>query len=97
MTAPQGTKFKSNIQIPVEEPLYSIDDIMELYGLDQWTIRMWIDRFEIQGYLSTADGGMLFTRRAAEQIGVICRLMKKRMKLKEIREYLGSGSGLEEI
>ncbi len=76
---------------------YSIDDVMELYGLDQWTIRMWVDWFEIPGHLSTADGGMLFSRRAAVQTGVIHRLMKQGMKLKAIRKYLESGNRLEEI
>ncbi len=77
---------------PMEKLHYSIDDVMELYGLDQWTIRMWVAWFGIPGHLSTADGDMLFTRPAVEQIGEICRLTKKKMKIKEIRKHLESGN-----
>ncbi len=70
----------------------SLGEVMELYGLDQWTIRMWVAWFGIPGHLSTADGDMLFTRPAVEQIGEICRLTKKKMKIKEIRKHLESGN-----
>ena len=78
-----------------EELHYSIDDIMELYGLDQWTIRMWAYWFEIHIHLSADSNGILFNRHAAEQIGEIRSLMKKKMKLKEIRKYLESGNNLK--
>ncbi len=76
---------------PSEKLHYTIDDVMELYGLDRWTVRMWVDWFEIPGHMSAADGGILFTRQGVARIGVIRRLMKKKMKLKEIRKYLESG------
>ena len=79
---------------PAEKLHYSIEEVMELFCLDQWTIRMWVDRFEIPGHLYTDDGNVLFTRQAAEQIGAICSLMKKRMKLRDIRKYLGSVDNL---
>ena len=79
----------------VKKPDYSIDDIMELYGLDQWTIRMWAYWFEIHIHLSADSNGILFNRHAAEQIGEIRSLMKKKMKLKEIRKYLESGNNLK--
>ncbi len=78
-----------------EELHYSIDDIMELYGLDQWTIRMWVDWFEIPGHLYASNGGILFARQAVEQIGVIWRLMKKKIKIEEVRKYLESSNNLE--
>ncbi len=81
---------------PTEELRYSIDDVTELYGLDQWTIRMWVDWFEIPVHLSADSDDRLFTWKGVEQIGMICRLMKKKMKLKEIRKYLESGNGSEE-
>ncbi len=75
---------------PVAEVHYSIGDITDLYGLDEWTVRMWVDRFEIPGHISTADGGILFTLKAVECIGAIRRSMKNKMKVKEIRKYLES-------
>lgn len=82
---------------PEGEFRYSIDYIMELYGLDQWTIRMWVCWFKIPGHLSTDDGNIVFTGHALKQIGVICRMMKKKMKLKELHKYLESGKSLEEM
>ena len=82
---------------PAEKLHYSIDEVMELHGLDQWTIRMWIDWFEIPGHQFTANGGILFTPQAVERIGEICHLMKNKMKLKEIRKYIESHDDLEEM
>jgi DNA-binding transcriptional MerR regulator len=80
----------SNVN-PIEKLCYSIDNVMERYGLDQWTIRMWVDRFEFE-HLTTDDNRILVTQRAMEQIGVICGLMKKKMKLEEVRKYIESES-----
>ncbi|MDR2911001.1 MAG: helix-turn-helix domain-containing protein [Bacteroidales bacterium] len=81
----------SNVNI-AEKLHYSVDDIKGLYGLDQWTIRMWVDRFEFE-HLTMADNRILFTQQAVYQIGVICRLMKKKMKLEDVRRYLESEFG----
>lgn len=78
---------------PVEKFCHSIDDIKELYSLDPWTIRLWVNRFETLTHISTADGGILFTPQAVEQIGAICRLMKKKMSLDDVRKYLESEFG----
>jgi len=69
---------------------YSIDSVAELYGLDRWTIRMWMNRFDMRGYTFTADGEIMFSMRTVERIGTVCRLVKKRMTLRDVREYLDS-------
>jgi len=73
---------------PAEKSCHSIEDVAELYGVNPWTIRLWIDRFGIPGHFVDANGGIWFSPRAAEQIGTICRLMKKKLKLEDVRKHL---------
>jgi hypothetical protein len=53
---------------------------------------MWVDRFGLE-HLSVDDSSILFTPHSAKQIGIICGLMKKKMKLEDVRKYLDSVSG----
>jgi DNA-binding transcriptional MerR regulator len=73
-----------------KESCRTIDEVAELYSVNRWTIRMWMNRFDIPGHTIDSDGGILFTHAAVEQIGTICRLMKMKMKLEDVREYLKS-------
>lgn len=79
-----------------EKVYYSIDAIAEHYGLAPWTIRMWVNRFDQLDYILDTDGNILFSPHAVEQIGEICRLKKKRMKIEEVRKYLNSGNATKD-
>jgi DNA-binding transcriptional MerR regulator len=72
-----------------EESCRTLDEIAELYGVNPWTIRLWVDRLNM-GHITYANDGMRFAPRAVEQIGVLCRLVKKKMKLEEVCKYLES-------
>lgn len=82
----QKNKF-SNVNSE-EKACYSIGNITEFYGLSPWTIRMWANRFDQLEYFVDSDGGMWFSPRAVEQIGEICRLIKKKMTLEDVRKHL---------
>lgn len=71
----------------------SIVDTAELYGVNPWTIRMWIDRFEILERSIDTDGSLILSPRAMEQIGEIRSLIKKRMTVEDVRKYLKAKFG----
>jgi DNA-binding transcriptional MerR regulator len=75
---------------PAEKFRYSIDDITALHGMNEWTIRMWANRFKILEHIYDANDNIRFTPKAVELIGIIRDLTEKKMKLADISEYLES-------
>lgn len=73
-----------------DERCYSTEDITEIYGLNQWTVRMWIDLFEMLERSFHDDKHLMLSRHAMKQIGVIYRLCKNKMNIEDIRKYLES-------
>jgi DNA-binding transcriptional MerR regulator len=77
-----------------EEKSYrTLDEVAGLYGVNPWTIRLWTDRLRTLEYTVDPGGDLLFAPRDVEQIGVVCRLVKEKMKLENVRRYLESEFG----
>lgn len=75
-----------------KETYYSIEDIAELYNINPWTIRMWVDRFSELDYITDKNGDILFTPHGKKQIGDIRSLAKKRMKIEDVRKHLSANT-----
>ena len=60
-----------------------------MVGVNEWTIRFWVDRLGVLKPHRDEDGNLFFTPEDVEKINIICTLSQKRgMKLKEVRKYL---------
>jgi len=72
---------------------YSINEVVQMFGVNAWTIRMWSNRFDILKPGRDPNGDLLFTSADMERIGTICHLSKvKGMTLKRVKKYLESTS-----
>jgi DNA-binding transcriptional MerR regulator len=82
----------SSTASPDGKPCRTLDEVSELYGVDPWTIRLWVDRFDIP-HTAARNGGMRFSPRAVERIGTILRLAKTGMGLEDARKHLSPRAG----
>ena len=70
---------------------FSIDEVEEMFGVNIWTIKFWINRFDILQPFRNKAGDFIFSNIDVERIGIISWLVKNEgMNLKSIREYLKS-------
>jgi DNA-binding transcriptional MerR regulator len=68
---------------------YAINELAELLDVNVWTIRLWVNRFNILKPRLNQKGNLLFTYEDAEKIGTICHLTKvKDITLEKVRKYL---------
>ena len=74
---------------------YSINELAESFDVNVWTIRLWVNRFDILEPRLDKKGNLLFTPEDAERIGTIYNLSKKRgTTLYHVRKHLESGTGV---
>jgi DNA-binding transcriptional MerR regulator len=67
----------------------SIDEVADRFGVNVWTVRLWINRFTVLKPRRNVKGNLFFTSEDVEKIEAICRLTKvKGMKLEEARKHL---------
>jgi len=56
-----------------------------------WTIRLWVDRFDILQPFRGKTGDLLFNEADVNRIGAICRLAhRKGVKIKNVKQHLES-------
>jgi DNA-binding transcriptional MerR regulator len=81
-------------KIPCEpKECYSINEVSEMFGLSEWTIRLWCNRIDILKPYRNETGDLMFTLVDVNHIETISRLVKKkRMKLKSVKKHLETKS-----
>lgn len=76
----------------MDKTSYSLDEVSAMYGVDTWTIRMWINRFDIPMSCPGPFGERRLTRERAAQIGTISRLTKVGgLTVEDVRQYIRAG------
>ena len=79
-----------------QKKCYSIDEVSEMFGLNEWTIRMWCNRFDILKCSRDEKGDMVFYPENVRMIGMICYLIKtKGIKLTDVKKYLAEGGNIK--
>jgi len=69
--------------------LLTIDQVSAMFGVDVWTIRLWINRFKILGSRLDKNDDILFTPEDVKRIESIFRLTKKKgTSLQDVRTHL---------
>jgi DNA-binding transcriptional MerR regulator len=85
-------KAENRPRILRRKSYYSINELAELFGVNDWTIRLWVNRFKILTPHRNKNGTLLFTPEDAKRIGTICNLSKaKDITLRKIRKYFEAG------
>ena len=75
---------------------YSISEVAKMFEVNEWTIRLWINRFDILKPLTDKEGNLSLSAADVNKIGLICRLRDKGITIKEIRKRPERESGDEE-
>ena len=74
---------------------YSIDEVAEMLGINVWTIRLWINRFDALKFRMDEEGKLFFAPEEVDKIGLIYRLSKKDgMTLEDVQKHLKLGSSI---
>jgi hypothetical protein len=87
---------------PMRKAFYSLDEVSARYGIDPWTVRMWVHRFGIMVSRLNRNGNIVLSAENAEKIGTICRLVREgespaeELSVEKVRQHLGEGSGCTE-
>ena len=67
----------------------SIHEVANMFGVNEWTIKFWVDKFDILQPLRNQAGDLIFSPVDVNRIEAICKLaLKEKMKLKSVKEYL---------
>ena len=67
----------------------SLDEVAEMFNVNVWTIRLWINRLDSIKLYRDKSGNLFLTPKDADKIGTICRLAKEKEKtFADIREYI---------
>jgi len=75
-------KQESECPVPITE-------MAEMFGVNVWTIRLWVDRFDVLKPCRNEYGEISFPRADVKKVETICRLTKKRgMTLEKVRKHL---------
>lgn len=71
-------------------PMITIEQTAELYGINLWTLRMWINRLdEIKYYTDPFTGEMVLPERSVRLVGEVVALAQRGcMTLDMVREHL---------
>ena len=73
----------------VAENDYSINRVAEMLDVDEWTIRLWADRFEMLTPRQNRKGDILFHPADVKKIELISKMTKKKgVALKDVRKVL---------
>jgi len=65
----------------------TISEVAEMFKVDVWTIRLWVNRIGLLKHGIDPKGELTFTGEEVEKIGLICRMIKtKGLKIKDIRK-----------
>ena len=71
------------------EECIAIDEVSAMFGVNVWTIRLWINRFKILGSRLGKHDNILLTPENVKRIESICWLTKKKgMSLQNVRTHL---------
>lgn len=77
---------------PLEKSSYSLGEVSAMYGLNPWTIRMWINRFGILRSRLNREGDVVIGSEDVERIGAICHLTRiGGLSIEDVRQRLESG------
>ena len=70
----------------------TISEVAEMFKVDVWTIRLWVNRIGVIKHGIDDNGELTFADGEVQKIGVICRLAKKKgVKIRDIRkEFAGA-------
>jgi DNA-binding transcriptional MerR regulator len=72
-----------------QKSFYYISELAELFGENEWTIRLWVNRFDILKPHFDKKGNVTFSPDDAERIGIISHLAKeKNMTLEKVSKHL---------
>ena len=79
-----------------EKSSYSLDEVSAMYGVDPWTIRMWINRFGILTSRLDHQGDVLLTPQDTARIGMVARLARvKGLSVDDVRRHLETDEQVE--
>ena len=68
---------------------YSMYEATKMFDVSEWTIRLWVDRFNILKPRCNRNDVLFFTPAEIDKIEIICRLsQEKGMTVEKVREYL---------
>ncbi|MCL2501804.1 MAG: MerR family transcriptional regulator [Bacteroidales bacterium] len=82
---------KNNDATHKQKDSYSLNEVSEIVGVNTWTIRYWIYRFDVIQPLRDKKGDLRFVSEDIDKIKLICRLIKiKGMKRADIRKHLAA-------
>jgi DNA-binding transcriptional MerR regulator len=85
----KGTKAGSRHKERSRKNCRTIDEVADMLGVNEWTIRLWVHRFSILKPRHDKNGILTFTPADVEKISTIYRLTKEKgMSLKNARQYL---------
>lgn len=89
--------LQSGISVmPMKKNSYSLAEVSAMYGLNPWTIRMWINRFGILESRLNREGDLVIGAQDVERIGMICRLTRiGGLSVEDVRQRLESGDSGE--
>ena len=91
-TRDKNTKVENLPKELKKKSYYSLNELAEHFGVSVWTIRLWVNRFDILKPCFDKNDNLMFSSDDAERIGIICRLSKmKGMTLNRVRKYLEEG------
>jgi DNA-binding transcriptional MerR regulator len=80
-----------NCYAKCEHKNYSISKVARIFNEHTWTIRLWIDRFNVLKPRRDSKGNLFFSPADVEKIRTINRLTKEKgMTLKNVKKHLDS-------
>jgi len=74
---------------------YSINEVSEMSGVNEWTILFWIDRFKVIKPSRDKNGNLLFVSDDVDKIRLICRLSQtKGIKRNDVQKFLATSGDI---
>ena len=74
---------------------YSIDEVSDMFGVNVWTIRFWIDKFKVIKPRRDKNGNLLFVSDDLDKIRLIYRLSQtKGIKRTDVQRHLAAGGDI---
>jgi hypothetical protein len=83
------TNAENHTEMCARKNYYYIGEVSEMFGINVWTIRLWINRFDILHPFRNINGHIVFASDDVERIGIIYRLTKvEGMTFGRVRKHL---------
>jgi DNA-binding transcriptional MerR regulator len=70
---------------------YYIGEVANLFNANEWTIRLWANRFDSLKPRMDKKGNLMFVSADVDKIELLCKLTKQKgMTVDDVRKYLES-------